>query len=162
MPTTVPPLTAAEVVIASGLDPSYLPRMLAHRAADLRDGIPFELISGRRSFAQQQAEYAAYEERHRQWVAGGKVGPGPRPAAKPGTSKHELGYAYDRTGPRTDAEWARSAANAEALGLESGHRYNDRPHIEAPDDIAHIRTAIALRIAAAAAAFAVVVMVSKA
>lgn len=143
-------MDAGQSQLAAGLDPLLLPLMLRHKALDEAAGIPFRLISTRRSTDHQAAEYAAYLERVRAWEANGRRGEPPRPAAKPGTSKHELGFAYDRTGPRTDAEWATSAAHAESLGLESGHRYNDRPHIELADPIDHLRTVLALRVAAVA------------
>ena len=152
MPFDVPPLTPAEAVLAAGLDPLMLPLLFAHRARDIGAGIPFVLVSARRSPDHQAQLYADYEARQAAWERGGKVGPAPKPATKPGASKHELGFAYDRTGPRNPREWALSASHAEALGLESGHRYNDAPHIEMPDARSELATAVRLRLAAAAAA----------
>lgn len=140
-------MTATEAVLASGLDPIILPRMLRHRAAVLDAGIPFRLISGRRGTDHQELLRKRYDDRMAEWISGGRVGPEPRPAAKPGTSKHELGFAYDYTGPRNSAEWVKSGELAEALGLESGHRYNDAGHIEDPNPIDTLRRLLRVRLA---------------
>lgn len=145
------PLTPAEQVVAAGLDELLLPRMLRHRARVLAAGMPFWLISGRRSSSQQAGLNAQREAAHAAWVRGGKVGPEPRPAAP--ESKHEYGMAYDFAGPRNDAEFARAGELAELEGLESGHRYRQRDngHVEVPDELAAVKSLVGLRMAAAAA-----------
>jgi hypothetical protein len=148
-------------VIASGLDPDFLPLMLAHRQLDLAAGIPFVLISGRRGYDQQAGLRADYEAKHAAWTAAGRTGPEPKPAAKPGGSKHEIGWAYDRAGPRSAHEWEQSAQHAESLGLEAGLRYSDAPHFEAREPLEHLRTMVAMRVAATLALVGVGVLIAR-
>lgn len=146
-----PPLTSAEQVVAAGLDPLLLPRMLRHRERVLAAGIPFRLISGRRSSSQQVQLNTERQAAYDAWVQGGKRGPEPRPAA--GVSKHEYGMAYDFAGPQSDADFARAGQLAESLGLESGHRYarKDNGHVEVPDSLAAVQSLTTLRLAAVSA-----------
>lgn len=142
------PLTNAEVEIVASLDSTLQPFALRHREGVLRRGVPFVFISGLRSRTQSAALYEH---------------PPTGVAAKPGKSKHELGFAYDATGPRTDAEWDVFAQEAEKLGLESGVRYRptpDKPHIEAPQPRADLAYARALKLAAVALAIGVVGLIA--
>lgn len=136
-----PALIAEEQEILGSLDEDFRPFALRHRAMVLARGIPFRFISGYRSRSHQEELYEDYQRAVRGWEAGGKKGPGPRPVAKPGHSKHHLGFAYDATGPRTDAEWQAFGQDAEALNLEWGGRYRspDRPHVEMRDDFDLLR-----------------------
>lgn len=156
-----PALTPAEQVVAAGLDPLLLPRMFQHRARVLAAGLPFVLISGRRSSSQQAQLNAEREAAHAAWERGGRRGPEPKPAAA--ASKHEYGMAYDFSGPRNDVEYARAGELAEALGLESGHRYTQRDngHVEIREGLDAVRSLASLRLAAAAAALGVAWMVTR-
>lgn len=135
------PLTAQELELVAGLDTAFQPFALRHRGRVLTRNIPFTFTDGRRSFKQQATLYAERE---------GK----PNQVAVPaGTSKHELGFAYDFSGPRTEQERKIAAAEAVALGLESGINYRPNPepwHVEAPTARATLATIQAMRIAALA------------
>lgn len=153
-------LTQAEAIIASGLDGVLMPVMLQHRALVLAEGIPFQLVSGRRSAGQNAALQAQRDEEYQAWLDGGQVGPEPRPAVS--KSKHELGMAYDFSIPGAeddldDERWARAGELAEQLGLESGHRYRrpDPGHVEVPDAWDTLARYVQLKTLAAAGAFAV-------
>ena len=114
--------TLAEAVIVAGLEPAFQRFALAHRQLALDAGLPFEFVSGRRSRT-RQAELVADPMRT-------------RPAAPPGTSKHEFGLAYDvRASGLTAAQLRRIGQLGEALGLRWGGRFTPRPdpnHFEAP------------------------------
>lgn len=112
-------MTAVEVEIVQSLDSSIRPLALRHRAAVLALGIPYTFISGRRSRSQQAAEV----------VRQGRT----TPAAPAGQSKHELGMAWDATGPRTPQEWQAYGQQAEELGLKWGGRFHDAQGHETPD-----------------------------
>jgi hypothetical protein len=119
----MPALSPTEAEIVAGLDSSFRPVALEHRRRALAAGLPFVFISGLRSRA-QQAALAAEPGRE-------------TPAAAPGTSKHEVGFAYDiqRVG-LTDAQLTQIGALGEALGLVWGGRFRPRPdpnHFEAPE-----------------------------
>jgi hypothetical protein len=114
-------LSPTEAAIVASLDPLFQPLALQHRAACLAAGLPFTFTSGLRSFAEQG----------RLKAEPGRV----TPAAPPGSSKHEVGFAYDFDGPRSAKEWLRAGELAEALGLRWGGRFTpkaDNYHVEAP------------------------------
>lgn len=123
MANPVPPLPAAEAEIVAGLDSSFQPVALAHRRRALEAGVPFTFISGLRSRAQQAALAAAPDRS--------------TPAASAGTSKHEVGFAYDvRMAGLTSAQLSQLGALGESLGLRWGGRFTpkaDPNHYEAPD-----------------------------
>lgn len=121
--TPVPPLSAVEAEIVAGLDSSFQPVALEHRRRALAAGFPFTFISGLRSRT-QQAALASDPTRE-------------TPAAAAGTSKHEVGFAYDihKLG-LTSSQLSGIGAIAESLGLTWGGRFTPRPdanHFEAPD-----------------------------
>ena len=113
-------LTAAEAEILMGLDPALRPVALRHRDAALSQGLPFVFISGLRSRSQQTAEVAA------RYNPDGSLKPGFTPAAKPGTSKHEVGGAYDLARQAPSVE-QKVGALGESLGLTWGGRYTPTP-----------------------------------
>ncbi len=154
-------LSVAEVDILGGLDQGLQPQAIRHRERVIAAGIPYTFISGRRSHENQARLYRRYLDRMETWHEDGQRGPRPRPAAKPGRSKHNLGFAWDFTGPRTDEEWNRAGVMAEGMGLESGHRYNDPGHIEQPDDLAVLRGVVNVRTAAVLAAMGLAWVIAK-
>lgn len=142
------PLSDSEAEIVASLDSTFQPFALRHREAVLSRGVPFVFISGLRSKSQ---DAALYEH------------PPTGVAAKPGQSKHEIGFAYDATGPRTDGEWDIYAQEAERLGLESGVRYRptpDKPHVEAPQPRADLAFTRALKLAAVGVAIGIVGLIA--
>lgn len=122
------PLSAAEAEIVAGLDPEFQPVALRHRAAAHAAGLPFTFISGFRSRSQQGAEAASTTRT--------------TPAAPPGMSKHEVGFAYDvdlytdaGVPVYTPAQLAQLGVFGESLGLRWGGRFTPKPdpnHFEAP------------------------------
>jgi hypothetical protein len=143
-PYAQPPLTLPESEIVASLDSAFQPYALEIRRQALAAGIPFTFTSGLRSYS-DQAELYAHPELH----------PG-TPAAAPGTSKHEVGFAFDFTGPRSDDEYERVAEIGEGMGLTWGGRWGgdqrDRVHFEAPTPRADLLTYRNIKIAAGAAA----------
>lgn len=131
------PLTSVEVEIVSGLDPAFQPSALRARAAILAAGVPFTFISGLRSRSQQAALDSV---------------PG-SPAVTSGTSKHEIGFAFDWTGPRNDAERRKAADIIQGMGLESGYFYKkpDPNHVEQPGTRAELYLYRAVKVVAVAA-----------
>lgn len=114
------PLSPAEAEIVAGLDSSFQPVALALRNKALAAGLPFVFISGLRSRA-QQAALAAEANRT-------------TPAAAPGTSKHEVGFAFDleRQSPGVEQQ---VGALGQSLGLTWGGTFAPQPdpnHFEAP------------------------------
>jgi len=124
------PLSAAEAEIVAGLDPVLRPVALQHRDVALREGLPFVFISGLRSRS-QQAGLATDPNRT-------------TPAAPPGSSKHEVGGAYDLK-RQTPAVEEKVGALGERVGLRWGGRFKplaDPNHFEAPmtrDELATYR-----------------------
>ncbi len=141
-------LTGAESEIVLGLDSGIRPLALRHRQAVVAAGIPYTFSSGRRSRGHQDRIYRDYIADMEEWRQGDQRGDQPRPVAKPGSSKHNLGMAWDFVGPRTNPEWQKAGELAEALGLESGHRYNDPGHVEQPDTLAMLREAANIKMGA--------------
>lgn len=116
----VPPLTAEEAEIVNGLDPALRPVALRHREETLTAGDPFRFLSGLRSRSQQGALKADPTRT--------------TPAAPAGTSKHEVGGAYDLERQSARVE-ARVGAIGERLGLRWGGRFQPKPdpnHFEVP------------------------------
>ena len=116
-------LSPAEAEIVAGLDSSLRPVALAHRQRAREQGLPFEFLSGLRSRG-QQAALALETDRS-------------TPAAAPGTSKHEVGFAYDiRSANLTAGQLSAIGAIGESLGLAWGGRFKPKPdpnHYEAPE-----------------------------
>ena len=114
-------LSSAERLMLAGLTPSMQATARAHRAAVLALGLPWTVVSGRRSFAQQTWLFE-----HR---ASSNV-----PVARPGYSRHELGEAFDiATASISVRDRARIGHLGEALGLTWGGRWQrpDPGHFEA-------------------------------
>lgn len=112
----------AQVAIVRSLDPVMQEFAVEHYRALEAQGIVLQFNSGRRDPA---AQAALYEQRADLSV----------PVARPGTSHHEVGLAYDgEPRPKNDATWAAYGAAAEALGLSWGGRFRkpDPPHVELP------------------------------
>lgn len=87
------------------MNPIVQARMMALKAAARRAGIPFTITSTDRSSTQQARLYQA-------WLARGKTG---LPAAPPGRSTHEYGYAFDASYP--DSRRREVVALAAQVGL---------------------------------------------
>lgn len=144
MPLAVPPLSAEEAEIVSGLDSSFQPVALEHRRLAVAAGLPFTFISGLRSRS-QQAALASDPNRE-------------TPAAAAGTSKHEVGFAYDiHSLGLTSSQLSQIGAIAESLGLSWGGRFAPRPdanHFEAPNPRADLASYRNVKIAAGLALIA--------
>lgn len=98
--------------------PEVVRRMNAIVAEVRRRGIPIRVTSTYRSSAAQDRLYRA-------WLARGKTG---LPAARPGTSTHEYGVAFDAAWPREhDATVAAIARQHGMVWFGPG----DRVHIDA-------------------------------
>lgn len=142
------PLTAVELEIVAGLDPGFQPRALLARHRVLTLGVPFTFISGRRSRSQQANE--------------GKANP---LAAAVGKSKHEIGFAFDFSGPRNQREYLMAGKAIEEIGLESGVFYKNDPdgrergHVEERGTRAALFTSTALQVMALGAMLGVAVYV---
>lgn len=117
-------LTARDYKILARLDPRVVPAAL--RMLELGRGV-LTLTSGRRTFEEQAALYAQ-----------GRTAPGAIVTyAKPGTSYHETGLAFDVAretlqGPAWPADgawWSVVGELGESLGLTWGGRF---PHPDAP------------------------------
>jgi hypothetical protein len=121
----IPPLTDEECNVLAGLDPAFTWAPLAHRKACLDRGVPFILESGRRSFEFQKILHD-HPELH----------PGSL-AAAPGSSYHEVGFAYDAGGTRNALQQLTFGALAEELGLTWGGRFKPQP------DGNHIQSSLA-------------------
>jgi hypothetical protein len=123
----------AEAEQLAGLDPVFIPAVLEHRRLCLAAGIPWTLESGRRSTDFQRILYE-HPDLH----------PG-SPAAAPGTSYHELGFAYDAGGSRNTLQRVTFGSLAEQLGLVWGGRFStpDWNHVQhassRPDLAAYVR-----------------------
>lgn len=116
----MPPLTPEEAEIVNGLDPALRPVALRHREAVLGARLPFRFISGLRSRSQQTALVADTSRT--------------TPAAKAGTSKHEVGGAYDLARQTPTVE-RKVGEIGEGLGLKWGGRFAPTPdpnHFEVP------------------------------
>jgi hypothetical protein len=149
-------LSAAEAEIVNGLDPTFRPYALRLREAAFANGLPFTFLSGLRSRAQQQAE-ASKPNRT-------------TPAAAPGKSKHEIGFAFDvdliadNGAPiYTTAQLGYLGRLAEGFGMTWGGRFLPKPdpnHFEAPftrEQLAAYRT---VQLVGAAAVLGLVVVVA--
>lgn len=112
------PLTAHEAEIVASLDSTMQPFALQHRHAVLSRGVPYVFTSGFRSRSDQRH---LWEE-------------DPSNALEPGKSMHELGFAWDATGPRDSDEWAVFGEEADKFGLEWGGHFRKPSlwHIEVP------------------------------
>jgi D-alanyl-D-alanine carboxypeptidase len=105
-------MTGPEAAIVLSLLPPLQQLALAHRAACDAQGVPFTFVSGFRSTGYQRLLYE-HPDLH----------PG-TPAAKPGTSKHELAAAYDvETAGMNDLQKLVFGQEAERLGLVWGGRF---------------------------------------
>lgn len=95
------------------------------------EGLNFKITSGTRTFAEQAKLFAK-----------GRTAPGPRVTnARPGSSWHNFGVAYDITlfsgkNPVWESpKYTRAGEIGEELGLEWGHRwksFRDTPHFQRP------------------------------
>lgn len=148
VPETIAGLPEEEQEIVLSLDPDLMPLALAHRAMVRSAGIPYKFISGLRNRGLQQLLYDVAQRDP------SKV------AAKPGESKHEIGFAWDATGPRDNAEWETFGRAAEQLGLRWGGRFKDaqgrlqlseRPHVERPEPRSMLTVVRAVKLASVAA-----------
>lgn len=123
------PLTAHEVEVLSTLDPAFRPYCLALRAKMAEQGVSTPLQSGYRPWGYQDLLY-----RHPEFHPG-------TPAAPPGGSKHERGFACDYDLSKIGKlDVVKFGMAAEALGLIWGGRFKDsagkptpdEPHVESP------------------------------
>jgi D-alanyl-D-alanine carboxypeptidase-like protein len=129
------PLSGPEAALLLSLLPPLQALCRQHRAACLAQGVPFILESGFRSTGYQALLYT-HPELH----------PG-TPAAKPGTSKHEHGGAYDVSmAGLSDLQRLVFGQEAERLGLiwggrfldSAGHKTPDWGHVELPFTLAEL------------------------
>jgi len=115
-------MTGPEAAVLCSLLPPLRRLALQHRAACQAQGVPWTAISGFRSTGYQAILYE-HPELH----------PG-TPAAKPGTSKHELAAAYDvETAGMNDLQKLVFGQEAERLGLIWGGRFTDGAGHKTPD-----------------------------
>jgi hypothetical protein len=114
------------------LDPTTAKLAREHLRCLAAEGYTFKITSGTRTFTEQAALYAK-----------GRTAPGPKVTnAKPGSSWHNFGLAYDLTLFQGDKNpvWEHPAyAVAGRIGKELGLRWGgdfksivDRPHFERP------------------------------
>ncbi len=130
------PLTPEEAEIVAGLDSAIRPVLFKHRQAALDAGLPYAVISGLRSRS-QQAALATQPDRT-------------TPAAAPGTSKHEIGFAWDLKRQAPDVE-RKVGILGEQVGLTWGGRFTPKPdpnHFEAPNQRATLSAYRNVKIAA--------------
>lgn len=114
----------------TNLNPELIRRVEAFLADAARQGIRLQVVSGFRSYAQQNALYQRAQR-----------GQSHLPAAKPGTSQHEFGRAVDvgvvgKTS--TQVSWA-TWQKIGAIGTANGLRWlgaKDRVHFELPRNAA--------------------------
>ena len=114
---------------SSGLAPWLRPYAEQFVRAVQDSGIRVQITSVRRSTAKQAALYRAYI-----------TGKSRLPAAKPGTSKHEKGLAFDMVVPSLAGLSVKDMTAAmqpigeywEYIGGRWGGRFNDPVHFEAP------------------------------
>ncbi len=101
----------------SQVAPDLAARVRQMAAILISKGITIQVISGKRSTAQQAALYANRASNH-------------YPVAAPGTSLHEKGLAVDLS--KSSGTWAQVGEVGESLGLRWGGRFNkpDYPHFE--------------------------------
>lgn len=127
------PLTKEEQDKVLLLDPLMQQVALLHRQRVLERGVPFgPFTSTVRSPEHQELLHQA----------------DPTKAVPAGRSKHEIGFAYDASGPRTSDEWDVFGAEAEKLGLKWGGRFRTREpwHVELPHTRGELQTYRALKL----------------
>ena len=139
-PYAQPPLSVAEAEIVASLDSAFQPYALEIRRQALAAGLPFTFTSGLRSYSDQATLYA-HPELH----------PG-TPAAAPGTSKHEVGFAFDFSS--SEDGYAQVGAIARGMGLTWGGDWGgdqrDQVHVEATTARADLQTYRNIKVAAGA------------
>ena len=121
----------------AGMNSGFAAQLARMKAAANADGVPLSLTSGTRDSAKQEM---LFRSRHtpvgdvewagRTW----RLNPGASPAAPPGRSLHEHGYAAD-LGPESSYEWI--VANASRFGLRHGASFGEPWHV-APKDITNV------------------------
>lgn len=104
-------LSPEEAEIVASLDPVLQKLALEHKHRCVLEGVPFIFTSGCRARSYQQMLHD-HPELH----------PG-TPAAPGGSSKHEVGGAYDAGGKRNQLQVMRFGLIAEELGLKWGGRF---------------------------------------
>ena len=114
---------------SSGLHPGLRPAAEAFVSAIQQAGVRVQITSVRRSTSKQAALYRAYI-----------TGESRLPAAKPGTSKHQKGLAFDMVVPSLAGLSVADMTKAmlpigelwESIGGRWGGRFRDPVHFEAP------------------------------
>ena len=141
-------LSRAEKDIVDGLDPTMRDIALRHRQRVVDRGISFRFTSGLRSLARQRELFDSLP---------------PGQVATPGTSLHEIGFAYDITGP-TANQWDTVGIEGEALGLTWGGRFRtvrEPWHFQAPETRAQLRRVQVLKLAAIISVLGAVALVRQ-
>ena len=141
LPALPPELSAREQGIVRSVEPAVqqLAVALYHRMK--ARGYRLVFNSGKRSYADQERIYNDTLRARAQGGAALNAAGLAGITARPGTSRHETGLAFDATPtPTTDAAWAVYGQEGEALGLTWGGRWTtrlpdgttrtDRPHMQ--------------------------------
>ena len=134
----IPNLGDTEHLRDAGMNSGFAAQLARMKAAATEDGVPLTLSSGTRDSAKQEM---LFRSRHtpvgdvewagRTW----RLNPGASPAAPPGRSLHEHGYAAD-LGPPSSYDWIKKYVEADnyAAGLRHGGSFGEPWHV-APKDI---------------------------
>ncbi len=118
----------------AGMNSGFASSLQKMKAAADNEGVPLSLTSGTRDSGKQEM---LFRSRHSpvgdvEWAGQTwRLNPGASPAAPPGSSLHELGYAAD-LGPPSSYEWI--TANAGKFGLRHGASFGEPWHV-APANI---------------------------
>jgi LAS superfamily LD-carboxypeptidase LdcB len=118
----------------AGMNSGFASSLQKMKSAADSAGVPLSLTSGTRDSAKQEM---LFRSRHSpvgdvEWAGQSwRLNPGASPAAPPGGSLHELGYAAD-LGPPSSYDWI--TANAGKFGLRHGKSFGEPWHV-APANI---------------------------
>jgi hypothetical protein len=118
----------------AGMNSGFASSLQKMKAAADNEGVPLSLTSGTRDSGKQEM---LFRSRHSpvgdvEWAGQTwRLNPGASPAAPPGSSLHELGYAAD-LGPPSSYGWI--TANAGKFGLRHGASFGEPWHV-APANI---------------------------
>ena len=130
----IPDLGDSEHLRDAGMNSGFAASLGKMKSAADEAGVPLSLTSGTRDSAKQEM---LFRSRHTpvgdvEWAGQTwRLNPGASPAAPPGRSLHEHGYAAD-LGPPESYDWI--VANASRFGLRHGASFGEPWHV-APKDI---------------------------
>jgi LAS superfamily LD-carboxypeptidase LdcB len=133
----IPDLGDTEHLRDAGMNSGFASSLQKMKSAADSAGVPLSLTSGTRDSAKQEMLFRSRyspvgdtEWAGQSWT----LNPGASPAAPPGGSLHELGYAAD-LGPPSSYDWI--VANAGKFGLRHGKSFGEPWHV-APANITSV------------------------